>query len=160
MNNVISYWLCRVHDAAIEGPFTLEQLREMYLNASVTLESHICRLGEKQWFRLGDEMSATLPERVVATQLSQNVSYRLTRRLKTGGGGGWTVILFFLGLGLGIGFFPFSILMVPIFLGMAFVVDAKYGKESFCASCGTQVAVTNRQCPHCRSVLVSPSMNS
>ncbi|HCN76042.1 MAG TPA: hypothetical protein DIT13_02460 [Verrucomicrobiales bacterium] len=86
------------------------------------------------------------------------LTYKMPRRVKSGGSGCAALVFFLLALACGaVGLFAFWPALLPagILLGLAILSDSKTRIEHHCGHCGNPVASTSRSCPHCRADLLT-----
>jgi len=76
-------------------------------------------------------------------------TYRITRKVRTGGSGCLACIFLLAGLACLIPFWPLAL----IFLAIGWAVDTKTKTISTCDHCGNEVANTCRICPVCHADL-------
>ncbi len=80
----------------------------------------------------------------------QIYTYRVTRKVRTGGSRGGSLVLGIVGI---ICFLFVNWIIGAVLVVVACLVDAKYGYISSCGHCGNEVAHTSSLCPTCHADL-------
>ena len=85
----------------------------------------------------------------------QIYTYRITRKVRTGGSGCLACVFFLAGLACLISFWPLAL----IFLAIGWAIDTKTALVSICGHCGNKISHTSCLCPTCHADLAAEPMH-